>query len=79
MEVTQPGSLLYLGDGHAMGDWETTEWALEISMDVEFSVEVIPAKFISTPRVETASHIAPIGLAGSIDDAAKIATSDMVQ
>lgn len=80
LEVTQPGALLYLGDGHAaMGDGETTEWALETSMDVEFSVEVIPAKFISTPRVETASHIAAIGLAGSIDDAAKIATSGMIQ
>lgn len=80
LEVTQPGALLYLGDGHAaMGDGETTEWALETSMDVEFSVEVIPGKFISTPRVETASHIAAIGLAGSIDDAAKIATSGMIQ
>ena len=73
LEVTQPGALLYLGDGHAaMGDGETTEWALETSMDVEFSVDVIPGKFISTPRVETATHIAAIGLAGSMDDAAKM-------
>lgn len=80
LEVTQPGALLYLGDGHAaMGDGETTEWGLETSMDVEFSVDVIPNKFISTPRVETDSHIASIGLAGSIDDAAKMATSGMVQ
>jgi len=80
LEVTQPGALLYLGDGHAaMGDGETTEWGLETSMDVEFSVDVIPGKFISTPRVETTSHIAAVGLAGSIDDAAKMATSGMVQ
>ena len=80
LEVTQPGALLYLGDGHAaMGDGETTEWGLETSMDVEFSVDVIPNRFISTPRVETDSYIASIGLAGSIDDAAKMATSGMVQ
>lgn len=79
-EVTQPGALLYIGDGHAaMGEGETTEWGLETSMEVEFSVDVIPGKYISTPRVETASHIAAIGLAGSIDDAAKMATSGMVE
>jgi len=80
LEVTQPGALLYMGDAHAaMGDGETTEWGLETSMDVEFSVDVIPGKFISTPRVDTGSHIAAVGLAGSIDDAAKMATSGMVQ
>jgi acetamidase/formamidase len=80
LEVTQPGALLYIGDAHAaMGEGETTEWGLETSMDVEFSVDVIPNKFISTPRVDTGSHIAAVGLAGSIDDAAKMATSGMVQ
>jgi acetamidase/formamidase len=80
LEVTQPGALLYMGDAHAaMGEGETTEWGLETSMDVEFSVDVIPDKFISTPRVDTGSHIATVGLAGSIDDAAKMATSGMVQ
>jgi len=72
LEVTQPGALLYMGDAHAaMGEGETTEWGLETSMDVEFSVDVIPGKFISTPCVDTGSHIAAVGLAGSIDDAAK--------
>ena len=80
LEVTQPGALLYIGDAHAaMGEGETTEWGLETSMDVEFSVDVIPGKFISTPRVETVSRIASVGLAGSIDDAAKMATSGMIQ
>jgi len=80
LNVTQPGALLYLGDGHAaMGDGETTEWALETSMDVEFTVEVLPNKFIATPRVESKDSIAAMGLAGSIDDAAKMATSGIVQ
>jgi len=80
LNVTQPGALLYLGDGHAaMGDGETTEWALETSMDVEFSVDVIKQRFIATPRVETATHYAAIGIAGSVDQALRRATSGMVQ
>lgn len=80
LAVTQPGALLYLGDGHAaMGDGETTEWALETSMDVEFSVDVIPKKRIGTPRVETATHLAALGFAGSLDDATRRATAGMVQ
>jgi amidase len=80
LNVTQPGALLYIGNGHAaMGDGETTEWALETSMDVEFSVDVIKHSLIATPRVETATHYAAIGIAGSVDDAMRRATSGMVQ
>ena len=80
LNVTQPGALLYIGDGHAaMGDGETTEWALETSMDVEFSVDVIKNRFIATPRVETLTHYAAIGIAGSVDDATRRATSGTVQ
>lgn len=80
LNVTQPGALLYLGDGHAaMGDGETTEWALETSMDVEFSVDVIKNRFIATPRVETDKYYAAIGIAGSVDDAMRRATAGMVQ
>ena len=80
LNVTQPGALLYIGDGHAaMGDGETTEWGLETSMDVEFSVDVIKNHFVSTPRVETATHYVAIGFAGSVDDALRRATSGMAQ
>jgi amidase len=80
LNVTQPGALLYIGDAHAaMGDGETTEWALETSMDVEFSVDVIKNRFISSPRVETTTHYAAIGIAGSVDDAMRRATAGMVQ
>lgn len=80
LNVTQPGALLYIGDGHAaMGDGETTEWALETSMDVEFSVDLIKNRFIATPRAETLTHYSAIGIAGSVDDAMRRATSGMVQ
>jgi len=80
LPVFQPGALLYLGDGHAaQGDGETTQWALETSLDVELVVEVIPARPLATPRVESATHIMALGQAGSLDDALRSATAGLVQ
>ncbi len=80
LPVYQPGAMLYLGDGHALqGDGETTQWALETSLDVEFSVEVMPGRPLSAPRVEDATRISVIGQASSLDEAARAATAAMVQ
>jgi acetamidase/formamidase len=80
LPVQQPGALLYIGDGHALqGDGETTQWALETSLDVEFSVQVLPARPLATPRVETADSISTLGQAGSLDEAVRLATAGMVQ
>jgi amidase len=80
LAVNQPGALLYLGDAHALqGDGETSQYALETSMEVEFSVTVIKNKEISLPRVESPSHIMTLGQAGSLDEALKLATSGMTQ
>lgn len=80
LAVNQPGALLYLGDAHALqGDGETSQYALETSMAVEFSVEVIKNKQISMPRIESPSHIMTLGQAGSLDEALKLATSGMTQ
>jgi len=78
LPVNAPGAMLYLGDGHALqGDGELNGNALETSMDVEFSVDVIPDKRIGAPRVESASHIMVVGLAGSLDEAFRVATASM--
>lgn len=80
LPVYQPGALLFLGDGHALqGDGETTQWALETSLDVEFSVEVLPGRPMAGPRVETADRITVIGQAGSTDEALQAATLGMIQ
>lgn len=80
LPVSQPGALLYLGDAHALqGDGETSQYGLETSMDVEFSVEVLRGKSISAPRVESETQIMTLGQAGSLDDALRAATSGMVQ
>ena len=78
LPVNVSGALLYVGDGHAaQGDGELNGNALETSMDVEFTVDVIPGKRITGPRVESATHIMAMGLAGSLDDAFREATSSM--
>ena len=80
LPVRVPGALLYVGDGHALqGDGELNGNALETSMDVEFTVDVIPNKHPPGPRVESATHIMAVGLGGSLDDAFRDATSNMAQ
>ena len=80
LPVFQPGALLYLGDAHALqGDGETSQYALETSMDVEFSVEVLRGTPIAMPRVESPTQIMTLGQAGSLDDALRMATAGMTQ
>ena len=80
LRVNVPGALLYVGDAHAtQGDGELNGNALETSMDVEFSVDVISGKSIGGPRVESATHIMAMGLDGSLDDAFRSATANMAQ
>src|SRR5260221_7407232 len=78
LPVSVPGALLYFGDGHALqGDGEINGNALETSLDVEVTVELIPQRRIPGPRVENDTHIMGMGLAGSIDDAYRAATSNL--
>jgi acetamidase/formamidase len=80
LPVNVSGALLYVGDGHAaQGDGELNGNALETSMDVEFTVDVIPGKSVRGPRVESATHIMAMGLSGSLDDAMREATANMAQ
>lgn len=78
LPVRVPGALLYFGDGHALqGDGELNGNALETSMDVTLTVDVIHNKHIPGVRVESATHIMAMGLDGSLDDAFRDAISNM--
>ena len=80
LPVQQPGALLYLGDAHALqGDGETSQYALETSMDVEFRVELVKGKAFATPRVESPTQIMALGQAGSLDEATRSATTGIIQ
>jgi amidase len=80
LPVAQPGALLYVGDGHAVqGDGELNGNALETSMDLEFTVDVISNKSLMTPRVESPTHIMTVGLGGTLEEALRAATSSLGQ
>jgi acetamidase/formamidase len=78
LPVSAPGALLYFGDGHAaQGDGELNGNALETSLDVELTVDVLPGRRTPGPRVESSTHIMAMGLGGSLDDAFRSSTANM--
>lgn len=80
LPIQQPGALLYLGDAHALqGDGETSQYALETSMEVEFSVALIKGRSFASPRVESPTEIMVLGQAGSLDEALKAASTGLIQ
>ena len=80
LPVFQPGALLLVGDGHAaQGDGELTGDALETSMDIEFTVDVIRNFATGMPFAEDSEYWMAIGIAGSLDDALRRATTGMAR
>ena len=78
LPVSEPGALLFIGDGHArQGEGEVVGNALEVSMDVEFSVELIKAKKIGWPRIETDEYIIVLGSARPLLQALQHATTEL--
>ncbi len=76
--VFEPGALLFLGDGHAaQGDGEIIGNALETSMDVEFTVDLIKSKTIGWPRAENQDFIMVLGSARPLLQALQQATTEM--
>lgn len=76
--VFHPGALLGFGDGHAaMGDGEVTQTGLETSMAVDFSVEVIRGYQTQQVREEDNDFIISFGVAGSLQEALKVATAQL--
>jgi amidase len=80
LAVSQPGALLFLGDGHAaQGDGELTGNALETSMDFEFSVDVMPRKSLGMPRAEDDEFLMAMGIAGSLTEGLQLATTELAR
>ena len=81
LPVFVPGALVFVGDGHAaQGDGELNGDALETSMDVEFSVTLLPnAAPLSGdehgPRFENAEWLMASGVANSLTLAMQKATT----
>jgi acetamidase/formamidase len=78
LPVFQPGALLYIGDTHAQqGDGELPGQAMETSMDVTFSVEVIEGKSLGQTWIETEDEVGVMGVGGSLDESLRVATTGL--
>jgi amidase len=79
LPVYAPGALLFIGDGHAaQGDGELTGDALETSMQVEFTVNLIKGMSTQGPRAENDDYLMSFGIANSLEDAVRTATTQLV-
>lgn len=80
LPVFQEGALLFVGDGHALeGDGELNGDALETSMDVEFTVNLVRGKNTQGPRFENDEYLMASGIAGSLQDALQEATTQLAR
>jgi acetamidase/formamidase len=79
LPVFVPGALLSVGDGHAaQGYGEVCLSAIETSLKGEIQVIVHKNKPLKQPRAETPTHYMTMGLHQDLDEAAKIATREML-
>ena len=78
--VFEPGALLHVGDGHAIqGDGEIAGTGIEISFDVELTVDLLKGKSCGWPRGENADYLFAVGNARPLDQALQHATTEMLR
>ena len=79
LPVHVPGALLSIGDAHAMqGDGEVSLTAVETSVRGTVQVFVRKGMHLNWPRAETPTHYITMGLHTDLDEAAKLATREMI-
>ena len=79
MPVHVAGGLLSIGDGHAaQGDGEVSGTAIETSMGGTVQIIVHKDRSLLWPRAETPTHYISMGLDPDLDEAARLATREMV-
>jgi acetamidase/formamidase len=79
MPVHVAGALFSVGDGHAaQGDGEVCVTALETSMRGTFQLAVHKDQKLRWPRAETPTHFITMGFHPNLEEAAKIAVTEML-
>src|ERR1700746_1902305 len=79
LPVNVKGALLYLGDGHAaMGDGEVAGAAIEVPLKARVQVNVVKGKSIRWARFENDESIMSVGAYRPVDDALRIAFTELV-
>ncbi len=79
LPVHHPGALFFTGDAHAaQGQGELCGVALEISARGTFTFDLIKGQTINWPRIESPTEIMVVGSARPMEDAARIAYTELV-
>jgi acetamidase/formamidase len=79
LPVHAPGALISIGDGHAVqGDGEVGMSAVETSLQGEIQVVLHKGMHTNWPRAETPTHYMTMGLSEDLNQAAKMATREML-
>ena len=79
LPVHVAGALLSIGDGHAsQGDGEVSGTAIETSLGTTLEVRLHKRKPLRYARIETPTHMITVGLDEDLDEAARIATREMI-
>jgi len=79
MPVHVRGALFSVGDGHAaQGDGEVCVTALETSLRGTFQLTVRKGQKLLWPRAETPTHYMTMGFNPNLEEAAKIAVTEML-
>jgi acetamidase/formamidase len=77
--VNVEGALFSLGDGHArQGEGETCGVAVETAMDTVIAIDLIKDALTPWPRIENDEYVITTGSARPLEDAFRIAHSEMV-
>jgi len=79
LPVHARGGLLSIGDGHAaQGDGEVSGTAIEASLYGTIEIVLHKDRTLRWPRAETPTHYVSMGLDPDLDEAARMATREMV-
>jgi amidase len=79
LPVFVEGGLLFMGDVHAVqGDGEVCGVAVEIPAEITATVGVVKGRKIAWPRIESSGEIMAIGSAKPMEDAARIAFTELI-
>ena len=79
LPVWNEGALVYTGDCHArQGQGELCGVALEITAKVTLVFDVIKGQTIEWPRIESEDRIMVVGSARPMEDAARIANTELI-
>jgi acetamidase/formamidase len=79
LPVHVPGALVSFGDAHGIqGDGEVALTALEISVSGLVQIVLHKDRSLARPRAETPTHFITMGFHPDLDEAAKMATREMI-